>query len=677
MATYVATNVQNFPDPNPDFNTRLLVRATLSSSVVDGGAMISAWSGVAATFAEAVDTSRSASGSDTTTTVAGPGAIPVRAGGLAYAVTMSNGVVGLAGPAGFTNVTTMGDASMKADGEYAAQATAGSVDPRWTWFFNSPGSPRTWLATVLALNQAGQVQPQAAATQLAFTVQPSNATAGSTISPPVQVAARDGAGNTDATFSGTITVALGTNPSGGTLSGTRSVAAVNGVASFSNLSIDRAGSGYTLTATATGLTGATSASFTITAPPPPPPPPAGGIVWDTMSSALGQHNNFFIKGFNPRSPRPGDAIVVTVFWVGSGANIVDSVTDHLARPDFPPVGNRYHLVEYVSSDNISMATYVATNVQGYPYPTAPNVDVLAVRANLSRVAFGGIMMAAWSGVAGDFAQAVDTSMSRSGFGAASAEALVGPGAMPVNAGALAYAVTASRAQASRFPPQGFGNLLTMGVAPPDSFSMQTEADSAVQASGGSVNPQWRWFFQNDPTCTTTTPCTWLASVLALNPGAAPPPPPPPPPPPTVDAAQSGVVASPTTITAGSGTSTITVTARDASGNPVSGVNVVLSATGSGNTLTQPAGPTNASGVATGMLSSTVAGTKTVSATAGGVAITQTAAVTVTAGGVSASQSTVTASPTSITAGSGTSTITVTARDANGNPVSGATVTLSA
>ncbi|PYP07730.1 MAG: hypothetical protein DMD59_14370, partial [Gemmatimonadetes bacterium] len=114
--------------------------------------------------------------------------------------------------------------------------------------------------------------------------------------------------------------------------------------------------------------------------------PSSGIVFDTLNSSLDQHNNFFIKGFNPRSPRPGDAIVVTVFWVGSGANIVDSVTDHLARPDFPPVGNRYTLVQYVSSDSLSMATYVATNVQGYPYPTAPNVDVLAVRANLSRVA---------------------------------------------------------------------------------------------------------------------------------------------------------------------------------------------------------------------------------------------------------------------------------------------------
>src|SRR6266568_1658602 len=253
--------------------------------------------------------------------------------------------------------------------------------------------------------------------------------------------------------------------------------------------------------------------------------PSSGIVFDTLNSSLDQHNNFFIKGFNPRSPRPGDAIVVTVFWVGSGANIVDSVTDHLARPDFPPVGNRYTLVQYVSSDSLSMATYVATNVQGYPYPTEPNVDVLAVRANLSRVADGGIMMAAWSGVDGVFAQALGDS--RSAFGAASSESLVGPGPISVNAGALAYAVTMSRAQAGRFPPQGFGNMLSMGAG---TFRMTTEADSAVQANAGSVDPQWRWFFQNDPTCTTVTPCTWLASVLALNSGSAPPPPPPPPPP---------------------------------------------------------------------------------------------------------------------------------------------------
>src|SRR6185437_8456916 len=69
------------------------------------------------------------------------------------------------------------------------------------------------------------------------------------------------------------------------------------------------------------------------------------------------------------------------------------------------------------------------------------------------------------------------------------------------------------------------------------------------------------------------------------------------------------------ITAGNGTSTITVTARDASGNPVQGATVVLAATPTaGNALTQPGGTTDVNGVITGTLSSTAAGSKTVSAT---------------------------------------------------------------
>ena len=144
----------------------------------------------------------------------------------------------------------------------------------------------------------------------------------------------------------------------------------------------------------------------------------------------------------------------------------------------------------------------------------------------------------------------------------------------------------------------------------------------------------------------------------------------------VSASQSTVTASAASIAAGTGTSTITVTAKDANGNPVSGATVVLAASGTGNTVTQPSGATDGNGVTTGTLSSTVAGTKTVTATASGTAITQTATVTVTLGPVSASQSTVVAAPTTIASGSG-STITVTANDANGNPISGATVVLAA
>src|SRR5439155_27044751 len=67
-----------------------------------------------------------------------------------------------------------------------------------------------------------------------------------------------------------ISLAIATNPSGGTLTGTIPVAAAAGVATFTDLSIDTPGTGYTLTATSGTLTQATSNAFNITATPPPP-----------------------------------------------------------------------------------------------------------------------------------------------------------------------------------------------------------------------------------------------------------------------------------------------------------------------------------------------------------------------------------------------------------------------
>src|SRR5207244_3101722 len=101
------------------------------------------------------------------------------------------------------------------------------------------------------------------ATQLAFTVQPSNTVAGAAISPAVQITALDPAGNPVPSFTGNVTVALGNNPGGSTLGGTTTVAAVGGVVTFSDLTLDKAAPGYWLIAT--GLGTATSSSFNIIA----------------------------------------------------------------------------------------------------------------------------------------------------------------------------------------------------------------------------------------------------------------------------------------------------------------------------------------------------------------------------------------------------------------------------
>jgi invasin-like protein/Big-like domain-containing protein/calcineurin-like phosphoesterase family protein len=145
---------------------------------------------------------------------------------------------------------------------------------------------------------------------------------------------------------------------------------------------------------------------------------------------------------------------------------------------------------------------------------------------------------------------------------------------------------------------------------------------------------------------------------------------------SVSASNSTVGAAPASFAAG-GSSTITVTVNDGSGNPLNGITVSLSATGSGNTITQPATATNNSGVTTGTFSSTSAGPHTITAVAGGVTLNQQPVVTVTAGTADARQSTVSAQPTSIVVGTGSSTITVMVKDAFGNPISGSNVVLAA
>ena len=109
----------------------------------------------------------------------------------------------------------------------------------------------------------GPTQP-ASPTKLAFVIQPS-ATAGSQpITPAVQVAVQDALGRTVTSATDTITIALGANPDSAALLGTLTVVAIQGIATFSDLRVDRPGSSYSLTGSAPGLAGASSRTFAVT-----------------------------------------------------------------------------------------------------------------------------------------------------------------------------------------------------------------------------------------------------------------------------------------------------------------------------------------------------------------------------------------------------------------------------
>ena len=259
MATYVATNVRGFRDASTATDSILTVHALFSTPIPDGGVLISAWSGVSLVDAEAMGPYLSASGSGSAPTIADPGAIPVNAGALAFGVTMSDRVVGLGTPPGFTTVNEADGPQMKGDAEYVVQGgTAGAADPQWTWFFDQASSPGTWLATALTLNPA--------ATHLVFTVQPRTTMPLMRIEPAVQATVVDDQGNPLTSFTGSVSITIGHNGGmllRGTLSGTKTVPVVNGVATFSDLSIDQVGNGYTLVVSVPGATSAESAPFNI------------------------------------------------------------------------------------------------------------------------------------------------------------------------------------------------------------------------------------------------------------------------------------------------------------------------------------------------------------------------------------------------------------------------------
>ncbi len=130
-----------------------------------------------------------------------------------------------------------------------------------------------------------------AAAKLAFTIQPDgSATGGVAFPTQPQVTIEDAGGNLTGTGTTSITLAIGTNGGGGTLSCTTNPKrATAGVDTFGGCAITLAGNGYTLTAAAGGLTGATSTPFNVSVGPESklvftPQPPATTQAGSTMAT---------------------------------------------------------------------------------------------------------------------------------------------------------------------------------------------------------------------------------------------------------------------------------------------------------------------------------------------------------------------------------------------------------
>jgi alpha-tubulin suppressor-like RCC1 family protein len=138
--------------------------------------------------------------------------------------------------------------------------------------FRTPAaSPRrfTALAPVLLIGvlscKRDSVSPLAPV-QMVFSTQPTNVAVDSAMIPAVIVTLLDESGGTATNAANAVTLTINANPGNAFLSGSATVAAVDGIATFPYLSLNQVGTGYTFTAASTGFTSINSTPFNVTNP---------------------------------------------------------------------------------------------------------------------------------------------------------------------------------------------------------------------------------------------------------------------------------------------------------------------------------------------------------------------------------------------------------------------------
>src|SRR5688572_16356660 len=497
------------------------------------------------------------------------------------------------------------------------------------------GGPVTITAT--AEGKAGTAAVMVAprpATQLGFVQQPSGATAGRPISPAVRVAVRDDQGGTVTKATNQVTLALGANTGGATLGGTTTVAAVNGIATFDNLILDKAGAGYTLVATSGSLAAATSTSFSnvaaaasqlsFTTPPPasatsgqPLAPQPVLQLRDAFGNAVGQAGVVVSAAVGSGSATLGGSTTATTSAAGTAtfANLSltgsGSVTIDFTAPGLTSAVSSTIAVSAAGPTGLAIVTQPSAAAQsGVPFPVQPAVQLRDAAGNQVGTAGVPITATLASGPAG---------------------------------GALSGGTVAQTAAG------GTATFTNLGITGP-------AGSYTIQFSGPGLSP------------------VTSATIVV---GAAPPGP----------ATQLTITTQPSS-SAVSGTvfsQQPVLQLRDASGNPVSqsGVTVTAAIASGGGTLGGTAtATTNASGVAsfTNLSITGSAGNRTLSFSSAGLTGATSAAISITAAPPSPATQLSITTQLSSSAVSGTvfaQQPVLQLRDASGNPVSQSGVTVTA
>jgi hypothetical protein len=207
--------------------------------------------------------------------------------------------------------------------------------------------------TYPAANNLTITPTAATVSKLVVTTEPGNGTGGSAFTTQPAVTLQDQFGNTVTGTAQDVTLAIQNNAGSGTLSGTKTVA-VNtntGVATFSGLSIDKGGNGYTLTATGStvNITAGVvlSSGFNVMSADPVTIGRAWGtylrIPWaDVTAKIAGGTTPYTLQSVTSRDS--GDYVQI------SGSYIL-----------FAPAGNATRILDYTVADSTSPTPLTASS----------------------------------------------------------------------------------------------------------------------------------------------------------------------------------------------------------------------------------------------------------------------------------------------------------------------------